>query len=956
MSTFSAPESYLNAYAGMSCGEIVDCKTEECRNELHKLLNAIVVPKGSPNANIIDLSRMRVHVLPAEDVGRFFALANNCREKGLDLHLMERQYDGTVTKSGIMIDLDIKQPMETRQEMLPDVCCQIIYRVARFLKQYTDIASVGKTEVYAFVLNRAKIEQMTRGDDIFYRDGVHIVLPNIKIEKNLKRLLMKELEGSFDTIVESTDLVIQPGAKEILDVGTACSPIHIYGSNKVGGQKYEISQIIAFKIQLAAENIIRVIQRDEFEKRAGAAARNMCYYMSLLYRCPGATYLDLSVLESQAYKVNASIDCGDDEAADEIKTIGEKYIVDVNSLCAVNPIAAFVRGCLDLLDSTYYDEYGKWFKVLCALTHFSCGSYRILGDYFSRKSAKYNPTVFLQKWSEASKPHNTPLTRRTLEYWAKLSNPEKYAVFVNGTYVRMLREEAFKHDGNIDHASVARVLRAVLGSRYATDVCDEKTYMWYELVVDGIDCKPGGKYKWRESFLPESMFIYMSSSLSDAYSDVYNELKKKADSIDPALKTKHKYYTGIVKNFAMSKKRLYNDKFQTSVINQARYFFRVYDFKNKLDSDPMMLGVYNGVLQLGPEVKLISDDTVHYVKSFIDTPYEPYDANNTYVQQLTKIFRDIYPEDDVFEYIMYRLATGLDGNVCQFSLLQCLGLGSNGKTTAALIMTQLMNGMSVFAAPTLLTSERETAGAANTALMQIDRQRFVVFDEFKTGTVINEARLKSIINNAPISSRNNYDKKQGSVIITSNPFALINSELVVPTMDHATWRRLELYVHSTTFVDHPDPDNPHEKQKIDDLSDTVPYDPKYKIAMLSILTHYYEKFYRLYGGRLKNVPRPTIEAMTQKYRNSQDTMNRFITETIIYTGNADDKIVTRDMARKYMSWMETTLRRQSTQSSDIVMGYIKQSRIGKHVTTDNDDKFIKKCRWKTVDEMDTDAM
>ena len=46
--------------------------------------------------------------------------------------------------------------------------------------------------------------------------------------------------------------------------------------------------------------------------------------------------------------------------------------------------------------------------------------------------------------------------------------------------------------------------------------------------------------------------------------------------------------------------------------------------------------------------------------------------------------------------------------------------------------------------------------------------------------------------------------------------------------------------------------------------------------MLSILTHYYERLQNEYGGELKNVRSPTIEAETDIFRISQDSLFRWI--------------------------------------------------------------------------------
>ncbi len=57
--------------------------------------------------------------------------------------------------------------------------------------------------------------------------------------------------------------------------------------------------------------------------------------------------------------------------------------------------------------------------------------------------------------------------------------------------------------------------------------------------------------------------------------------------------------------------------------------------------------------------------------------------------------------------------------------------------------------------------------------------------------------------------------------------------------------------------------------------------PECQIAFLSILVYFYERLQKEYNGEVKKVPSPTIDKETEIYRNSQDTINRFISEMVV---------------------------------------------------------------------------
>ena len=64
---------------------------------------------------------------------------------------------------------------------------------------------------------------------------------------------------------------------------------------------------------------------------------------------------------------------------------------------------------------------------------------------------------------------------------------------------------------------VARVLHAMLGTKFVVDVADGRhgrhTYVWFEFVVEGQHARPGEVWKWRKDAELDELQLYLSESL-----------------------------------------------------------------------------------------------------------------------------------------------------------------------------------------------------------------------------------------------------------------------------------------------------------------------------------------------------------------------------------------------------------------------------------------------------------
>jgi hypothetical protein len=183
-------------------------------------------------------------------------------------------------------------------------------------------------------------------------------------------------------------------------------------------------------------------------------------------------------------------------------------------------------------------------------------------------------------------------------------------------------------------------------------------------------------------------------------------------------------------------------------------------FCDALDTYEDIIGVGNGVLKIGQSPQLIKGYHEYKISRFTETEYVPFDMNNPHIRTLLQAFRDIFPEEDVFKFMLYHASTGLDCKSCAGLLLLLVGGGQNGKSFFAQMIHETLGDMyCATGKPGLLINTHERSNEANSAQMQLRGKRYFYFDEFNKCSVLDPARIKTICNPGVIFTKNNVISK-----------------------------------------------------------------------------------------------------------------------------------------------------------------------------------------------------
>ncbi len=873
--------------------------------------------KTDPNRNIIDNTEKRIYTIPPTHLPTFFQRLEACRMEGRTMHFAERQATGNVARTGIVIDIDIFQRPSTRIVTTGHLRT-FVSRVSRALADTLDFAPAEQAfEFYAFIITRTAV---TPCDDNMYKDGFHLIIPEVQVTPAYKKFLINHLASN--RLVEYTfkDIMGQIAKPEkLLDHGSASFPVNFVGSAKAGGTAYPLTHAFAISVDLSDNSTqLTPISVDGLAHGISpdGAQINLAYELSLgfyfEYLDGNPTWLrkteyeyskDIEanvqlIVEKRRHGVDEEADTNDDEV--DILTTG-------------NAEAAYIKNLLLLLDISYATQYDKWYKVIFAIANANT-RYKALAEWFSRRNpGAFNPAEFERIWNEGLNARNArgaPLTKRSIVYWAKESSPERFKEIEQENYLNLMARAVYYYEGVINHAECAKIIHSMVGDKFVCDVpsTDKSSPKreWYEFVLPEQSHRVGEVYKWRHEDDPDPLRCFMSDQLPKVYQVQLERIKERKDAAETERDSK--YWAALEIKLKKSQTELGNNTYQRGVLAQCALRFRARGFTDELDSYPDVIGVGNGVLRLGIRPELIQRFHEYKISKFTPTKYRPYNPNNTYIRELLQIIRDIIVEEDAFNFIMFYISTFIDMKTVACKLLKLKGAGQNGKTFLINMLIETLGEQycAQFKSP-LLTGPDAKPNEANSAKMILKGKSGAVCDEFNPTDMWNTMSVKSLANPGRITGRDLYVKDLQPFRMTANIMICTNHDLNTNDTDHGFWRRIMYYVCRVRFCANPDPLNPYEKKVNSRIMDEYPYDQNYQEAFLSILVHYHTRLQAEYSGDIKRVPCPTIMRQTEEYRNRQDTINRFINMFVVVSPHSDP-VALDTIGSAYHAWYNTNVR------------------------------------------------
>ena len=311
----------------------------------------------------------------------------------------------------------------------------------------------------------------------------------------------------------------------------------------------------------------------------------------------------------------------------------------------------------------------------------------------------------------------------------------------------------------------------------------------------------------------------------------------------------------------------------------ARFNEKVILHAEKLDADPWLLGVRNGVLELKTG-RFRNGNPQDFITKTTGCDFDPTAKCPQFDSFLFKIMDGNREMVSYLWRIFGYLLTGATSEQCLFFLY---GAGRNGKSTLIETTAALMGNYAAATVVELITENRQ--GREPSQLIAALRGlRLAHLPETEEGHVVAQARLKTLTGGDRLVGRALY-QKEFQFNNTAKLFIHGNSKPEIRGVDLGIWRRFRLIPFVVTIP-----------------PDEVDYGLSQKLLaeLPGILNRSIEGCLAWQRGGL-NTP-PIVEAATQEYRENEDVIGEFLLERT--RSSPTGEVPKRELYLNYIDWCE----------------------------------------------------
>jgi P4 family phage/plasmid primase-like protien len=829
----------------------------------------------------------------------------------------------------LLIDLDFRyasdgRPLERRFTI--DHIHQFIGAYASALARFVDITRLPN-DLSFYILTKPAPEH----DKDQHKDGVHIQCPNITTDPQLQFAIRGYLleQNAIQTIFGETGLINEP--TDCYDV----SVIHqnnwfLYGACKPDKSQYKVQEVISIpRSELTGLSLTEIPEAILNAMEEGDAPKTPLEIIKLL-----------SIRRGHAEKTNYIIR---EETAAEYRTLlttwGHGKAVPLRSAHSapsavlrheprdhgetasdagsellgaptneddIHLAYRYVKECLD--PEKRCGEYHDWVILAICLKNISDSeeSFAAWCDITRRvkshhKKASYTEAELKTKWNKVTAGrHDHPVRFASLQYWAKMDNYEAYDAILSENNRKWIIDSA-----SDTHVNVAKFVYKLYKSEFSCSLGAKRgAPEWFQFVG----------HSWKHLRSPNVLRARLSDEVWKQYMKADQHI---GDIMISCKESEREGWEKKRKFIGKIRAKLENSGFKDSVLKECAEQFYDEEFIHKLNTNPILLGASNGVLELrhwDNEDKLGSprvffrdgrpDDYITFQMGRCESelgaiPYEPYDptAPTPVHKAILEFYKKIYPDPDLREYVMTLDAACLEGENREQRFYFEQGRGSNGKSMKQTIKRYTFGDYATSLQTTALTRKRPDSGAANPDMIVTKGKRYIYGGEPDNGEKLNSARMKQMSGEDIVEARGLFSdqekfKMMGKIFLACNDLPPVSS------MDDGTWRRIRVILHSTTFVDADKPEDPEQFvfHKDLDLSEKMKQ-ASWRIAYFGILVYYFESRYLKFGLREPE----SVKAASQKYKQENDTFTAFATDNLVVESGAGP-VKLADILTRYKEW------------------------------------------------------
>lgn len=502
------------------------------------------------------------------------------------------------------------------------------------------------------------------------------------------------------------------------------------------------------------------------------------------------------------------------------------------------------------------------------------------------------------------------LSRRSLYKWARDDNLEKYKQIIDADVCEYILTQT-----DTTHYHISKLMKKMWDTLYVASVNSRSTeWFHYDEFLN----------MWRK--LNQGMEL-RQKICNDVADKIQDAATIAGHRFTKAQGTEKEQYARQMKDLHEMQMKLYNSGFNDSIMKMCSILFFEEEFATKLNTNTLLFGCSNGVLELRHKTphdtkeKVIfrqgrPEDYVSFLagKNHPDlaaiayTPYEDYVRNkDPRLTEIQDFFTKLFPRPDLKKHALKLLAACLEGCNREQLFYFFTGVGSNGKSRLVKLMECTFGEYQTQVQATVFTRKRPESGAANPDLIVLKGKRFISSAEPDEKESLNTSRMKQMSGEDLIEARPLYGDQERFRVM-GRIFMLCNHLPPINSMDNGTWRRIRVIPFESQFLDDDHPDYIAKKanvflkdEKLDERIVT------WREPFLSYLVHIYQTEYIPHGLH----PEPAVvKQESEKYKSDHDSFAKFRSERIRelrngFTELTNQKVSLKEIVKAYSRWLLT---------------------------------------------------
>jgi phage/plasmid-associated DNA primase len=535
---------------------------------------------------------------------------------------------------------------------------------------------------------------------------------------------------------------------------------------------------------------------------------------------------------------------------------------DVDASRSEDVFKRFIEECYK---EDRYNNYDEWIKIGIALKNtYNNGKGFELFHTFSKKSKKYVCEEDVKTYWENIKmkdDNQYKLTLRSLYYWAKEDNYEKYKIIIKENM--WYRNIIYK----ITHNDIARYIKNNMTS---------SKFVW---VKNKLYCYDGER--WHNNELEFSRFIS---------EDLYNHLM---DILVIAKKENENEFNKVAKQLNVLKQH----SFKKDIINESRIYFT--NDRLKFDDDIDLLGFENGVYDLkkGEFRKYKYDDYMTYSVGYNYVDKVTNEVGVEKIMFMRDILKKIIPDEAENDMYLQILSSALDGR-CLEKIILFNGGGRNGKGMIDEFVGYILGNDYCYgnAPNSILTKPFETGPSPE--LYKINKKRLIIFKEPQEDTPIDNAVIKELTGGGSITGRQCHSNETDILLCNTTILECNKKPKFKEEPQRAEVERTIDLRFKSTFTEIEEEVNDIDHFKGNPYYKTKEFREEHKYALLHILLESYKKYKS--NNYVIKLPE-SIKKNNEEYLEQSMKVMEFFNMNYVKTDNNEDYIKIDDVRDNFFT-------------------------------------------------------